>query len=54
LDINRELRGVRAGKRIRFGKEANISSFQLFGEAVVYRSPTGPVTIVHDGRRYTF
>lgn len=54
LDINRELRGWRNGKPLRFGTEANISSFQLFGEAVVYRSPAGPTTIICGGRTYTF
>lgn len=54
LDINRELRGWRNGKPLRFGNEANISTFQLFGGTVVYRSPTGPITIINDGRTYTF
>jgi len=54
LDINRELRGIRNGQRIRFGKEAAIESFSVFGDAVLYRSPTGPVVIVQQGRSYTF
>jgi len=54
LDINRELRGIRNGKRLRFGKEAGINGFELFGDAVLYRSPAGPITIVRDGRSYTF
>ncbi len=54
LDINRELRGIQNGKRLRFGKEAGINRFELFGDAVLYRSPAGPITIVRNGRSYTF
>lgn len=54
LDINRELRGIQNGKRLRFGKEAGIDGFELFGDAVLYRSPAGPITVVRNGRSYTF
>jgi hypothetical protein len=54
LDINRELRGIRNGQRLRFGKEASIDGFQLFGDAIVYRSPAGPITVISDGRTYAF
>lgn len=54
LDINRELRGIRNGERIRFGREAGIDGFALFGDAVLYTSPTGLTTVVRDGRSYTF
>lgn len=55
LDINRELRGIRSdGTRVRFGNESGIATFQLFGEAVVYRSPAGPIVIADERRTYTF
>jgi hypothetical protein len=54
LDINRELRGIRNGERLRFGSEASIDGFQVYGDAVLYRSPAGPITVVHDGRSHTF
>ncbi len=54
LDINRELRGIRNGKRVRFSNEANISWFDLFGENVVYRSPLGNTVVVTPRRTYTF
>ncbi len=54
LDINRELRGIQGGKRLRFGHEANIDGFELFGEAVLYRSPIGSMVVVSNGRSYTF
>ncbi|MBK8532379.1 MAG: hypothetical protein IPL64_10840 [Flavobacteriales bacterium] len=54
LDINRELRGILAGERVRFGREANVDGFQLVGDAVLYRSPTGFTTVVYRGRSYTF
>lgn len=45
LDINRELRGIVNGERFRFGKEANINGFELYGDAVIYRSPLGPMVV---------
>lgn len=54
LDINRELRGIRRGQRVRFGTEANIPSFDLFGDAVVYRSPMGDTVVITPRRTYTF
>lgn len=54
LDMNRELRGIRNGKRIRFGREAGIDGFSLFGDAVLYTGPAGATTVVRDGRSYTF
>lgn len=55
LDINRAIRGIRSnGKRVRFGNEAGIDAFKLFGEAVIYRSPAGPITIATDRRTYIF
>lgn len=55
LDINRVIRGIRSnGKRVRFGNEAGIDGFKLYGQAVVYRSPTGPITIATDRRTYIF
>lgn len=54
LDINRELRGIVDGERVRFGSEANVPTFDLFGRSVHYRSPTGMTTIIRNGRAYTF
>ena len=54
LDANRELRGIRNGKRIRFGTEAAIADFELYGDAVVYTSPTGPITVIKQGRTYLY
>lgn len=54
LDINRELKGIRSGERIRFGTEAAIPTFDLFGDAVIYPSPTGLKTVIRNGRSYSF
>jgi len=54
LDANRELRGLRNGKRVKFGTEAAIADFELYGDAVVYKSPTGPITIVQRGKSYLY
>lgn len=54
LDENRELRGLRNGKRIKFGSEAAIANFELYGDAVVYKSPTGPITVVRQGKSYLY
>ena len=44
----------RGGERVRFGDEANIPTFELFGGSVLYRSPTRMTTIIRNGRTYTF
>ncbi len=54
LDINRELRGIESGERFRFGTEANIAAFELFGKAVVYRSPLGNTVVATRRRTYVF
>jgi hypothetical protein len=54
LDINRELRGIVGGERFRFGSEANIATFDLFGQAVVYRSPLGNTVVATSRRNYVF
>ncbi|MEO8587886.1 MAG: hypothetical protein ABI432_00815 [Flavobacteriales bacterium] len=54
LDINRELRGISQGERVRYGSEANIATFDLFGESLFYPSPTGLMTVVRKGRTYAF
>jgi len=54
LDINRELHGIISGERVRFGNEANIATFDLFGGSVLYPSPTGLTTVLRNGRTYTF
>lgn len=54
LDINRELRGIESGERFRFGTEANIAAFDLFGQAVVYRSPLGNTVVATRRRTYVF
>ena len=54
LDINRELRGLVGGERFRFGSEAHIASFDLFGDAVVYRSPLGNTVVATRRRTYVF
>lgn len=54
LDINRELRGIEAGRRVRYGNEAAIPRFDLFGDAVVYPSPTGFITVVRKGKSYVY
>ena len=43
LDLNRELRGIVDGKRERFGTEANIDTFDLYGLSLIHISePTRP------------
>lgn len=54
LDINRELRGIQDGVRVRYGNEAAIPRFDLYGTAVVYPSPTGLVTVIDAGRKYLY
>lgn len=54
LDENRELRGIRNGKRVKFGSEAAIADFELYGDAVVYKSPTGPITVIKQGKTYLY
>ncbi|HRD52112.1 MAG TPA: hypothetical protein PKY96_05630 [Flavobacteriales bacterium] len=50
LDLNRELRGIRNGQRFRYGNEAAIKRFELYGDRVVYRSPLGQM-VVTSGRK---
>lgn len=54
LDINRELRGIEYGTRMRYGNEAAIPRFDLHGDAVVYPSPTGVITVIRDGRKHLY
>ena len=54
LNENRELHGLRNGKRLKFGSEAAIADFELYGDAVVYKSPTGPITVVRQGKSYLY
>lgn len=54
LNANRELWGIRNGERMRFGKEAAIDGFDLHGGAVVYKSPTGSITVVSGGRTFVY
>lgn len=54
LDINRELRGIENGKRVRYGNEAAIATFDLYGDAVVYPSPTGSMTVVRKGKSHVY
>ena len=55
LDINREIRSIRTdGKREHLGREPGIERFEVFGEAVLYHSPTGGIVVECEGRRYTF
>jgi hypothetical protein len=54
LDINRELRGIEAGRRVRYGNEAAIPRFDVYGDAVVYPSPTGFITVVRRGKKYLY
>ncbi|MFZ1333074.1 MAG: hypothetical protein WAR83_12835, partial [Flavobacteriales bacterium] len=54
LDLNRELHGIVNGKRVRFGTEANIDTFDLYGDAIAYPSPTGFFTVLHGKRVSTY
>lgn len=54
LDINRELRGMSKGARVRYGNEANISSFDVFGDDLMYRSPLGHAVVVTPRGTYDF
>jgi hypothetical protein len=54
LDINRELRGIEAGRRVRYGNEAAIPRFDVYGDAVIYPSPTGFITVVRKGKSYIY
>jgi hypothetical protein len=54
LDLNRELRGIRDGHRVRFGNEAAIPRFELFGEQVAYPSPRGVTVVAGTRRSYAF
>ena len=50
LNLDRELYAIELGKRKRVGNEGAIPTFDLFGNAVLYRSPSGPWTIIRKGR----
>lgn len=54
LNINRELWGIEGGERVRYGREAAIPTFDAYGDAVVYPSPTGLTTVVRKGRSHLF
>jgi hypothetical protein len=54
LDINRELHALEGGLRKRLGREAGIPRFELYGDAVLYTSPSGPVTVLRGKRSYLF
>lgn len=54
LDLNRELHGIRNGARFRFGSEAAIRRFDLFGDRVVYRSPLGMTVVASRRRSWTY
>lgn len=54
LDINRELRGLIHDDRFRFGNEANIARFGLYGDAVVYPSPLGNWVVATRRRSYVY
>ncbi len=50
LNINRELHAIQHGKRFRVGSESAVPTFDLFGDAVRYPSPTGTWTVIRNGR----
>lgn len=54
LDINREVRGIRNGSRVRFGSEANVATFELYGEQVVYRNMVGNTVVASPKRTWTY
>ncbi len=54
LDMNRELRGLKQGERLRYGTEAAIRTFDVHGDAVVYPSPLGHTVVVRKGRSYVY
>lgn len=54
LNANRELWAIHNGMRSRLGKEAAIDGFEVHGDAILYRSPKGPVTIIKDGRTFVY
>ncbi|MBK9176883.1 MAG: hypothetical protein IPM46_11230 [Flavobacteriales bacterium] len=54
LDINRELHGLLGDDRFRFGSEASIPRFGLFGDAVVYPSPLGNWVVATRRRTYVY
>lgn len=54
LDINRELRGIEGGVRFRFGTEAAIDGFELFGDRVRYRSPLGMMVVATRRRNWIY
>ncbi len=50
LDIDRRLWSVHGGRRKRLGTEAAIPTFELYGDAVLYPAPSGPWTVIREGR----
>ncbi len=54
LDINRTLRSIDQGERERPGKEHAIDGFKMYGDAILYTSPSGPVTVIRGRRSYLF
>jgi len=54
LDMNRELRGLKGDDRFRFGTEAAIARFDLFGQAVIYRSPLGNMVVATRRRTWIY
>ncbi len=54
LDINREVHGVRDGERVRFGQQANVTSFDLFGGYVVYRNDLGNTVVASPRRTWVY
>jgi len=54
LDLNRELRGMQGDERFRFGTEAAIARFQLFGNTVIYRSPLGNTVVATRRRTWVY
>jgi hypothetical protein len=54
LDIDRRLWSLEGGRRKRVGSEAAIPTFELIGDAVLYRAPSGPWTVVRRGRVYLY
>ena len=54
LNINRELHAIRNGRRYRAGTESAIPTFDIFGDAVRYPSPTGTWTVIREGKSYIY
>jgi hypothetical protein len=54
LDMNRELRGIMQGERFRYGMEAAIKRFDLFGDRVVYGSPQGQFVVANRRKSWIY